>query len=132
MRRPSIVLAALLLGTIGCSTSSVLVPEYMTVSPHALVYATPDTLHTLALSHSCTCPISWTLTKSDSTNWLHINPTTTGDQPTASGDQAKFPITIDRTLLLRDTSIGYLFVRTGEYQTQNGRSVDTVMIKAIR
>ncbi len=127
MIRPSILpfVALSFVLSMGCNTSSVLVPEYMTVSPKSLVFANPDTLHTVALTHSCTCPISWTILKPDSVKWIHVN-------SSAVGDQGKFPVSIDRSLLVRDTSISYLFITTGEYKTQSGNSFDTVVITAFR
>ncbi len=125
MLRPSLILSALSLAFIfGCSTNSVLVPEYMTVSPHMLVYAPPDSIHTVALTHSCTCPITWTILK-DSSSWVSV-------VASATGDQSNFPITINRSLLTQDTSTAHLYITTGEYQTQSGHAFDTVTIKAIR
>ena len=112
-------------GTLGCSTSSVLVPEYMTVSPQLLTYSAGDSVHTLALTHSCTCPITWTILKPDSVQWVRVN-------GSAAGDQGSFPVIIHRSQLPRDTSITYLFITTGEYRTQSGAQFDTVTIKAIR
>jgi hypothetical protein len=117
LRLPFFLAACSLILTVGCSTNSALVPEYMTVSPHLLTYQTADNVHTVALTHSCTCPITWTITKSDSEKWVKVTPSA---------------ITIDRSLLTRDTSIAYLYVTTNEYKTQSGNLFDTVMIKAIR
>jgi hypothetical protein len=125
LRLPFFLAACSLILTVGCSTNSALVPEYMTVSPHLLTYQTADNVHTVALTHSCTCPITWTITKSDSEKWVKVT-------PSAINDQGNFPVTIDRSLLTRDTSIAYLYVTTNEYKTQSGNLFDTVMIKAIR
>ena len=109
----------------GCFPSTAVVPEYMTVSPHLLTYAPGQTIHTMALTHSCTCPITWTILPPPNTAWLQVGTSHVGD---VDHDTVR----VDRTQLTQDTSRALLQISSGEYKTQSGDLYDTVMVVVYR
>jgi len=121
----SVLVAAAALGLGGCFPSTAVVPEYMTVSPHLLTYTPPETVHTMSLSHSCSCPITWTILPPANTPWLHVG-------TSQVGDIAHDSVVIDRSLLTLDTTRALLQISTGEYKTQSGNLYDTVQVIVIK
>ncbi|MDP4200058.1 MAG: hypothetical protein Q8922_06425 [Bacteroidota bacterium] len=65
----------------GCLTNPPITQEYMTVSPRSVVFAKGDSGSTISITHSCTCPFTWTskITPSSASAWLQFPPDTTGD-----------------------------------------------------
>jgi len=98
----------------------------MTVSPHLLTFQKGDTVQTMSLSHSCGCPITWTILPLDSTaTWLQVTTTRIGDIP-------KDSVFVDRALLTSDTMRTALKISTNSYHTQSGNTYDTVQIVVFR
>jgi hypothetical protein len=109
-----------------CAPNSPIVQEYMTISPQTLTFAAPDSVHTLSLAHSCTCPVTYYVVKLDTAaTWLRLNDTTVlGDQSLA--------IAINRAKLSASTATARLQISSDSYKTQGGSTFDTVTITATK
>ncbi len=55
--------------------------EYMIVNPHSVVLPKGDSVSAVSITHSCTCPFTWTskITPPSASAWLLFPLDTTGD-----------------------------------------------------
>ncbi len=84
----------------GCTTDTTYTVHEMVVSPKSLTFSSGDTVKTLSITHTCTCPFSWNVNVLTLTSVLQNS--------TGSGDNTQVPIKIDRTKLTRDTLLASL------------------------
>jgi hypothetical protein len=103
----------------GCSdnTTTVITHE-LQVSPHSLTFAHGESVKTLSVTHSCTCPFSWNLNVLTVTQVLK--------DTSGTGDNTRVPIWIDRTKLTTDTLVAALQVKA------DGYGIDTVAITVFK
>ncbi len=114
---PAIVLLVALLA--GCTTNAV-VQEVMVINPHLINFASADSVKTVSITHTCTCPFSWSSYMLDSSvHWVVI-------AASHSGDFAAVPIAIDRSKLpatLVDSIDARVRIVSNEYGT------DTITVR---
>jgi hypothetical protein len=103
---------------VSCNTTEPLVQERMIINPTKLEFAPGEASKAVSITHTCTCPFSWTGTPSNNTPWL---PAFDG-----KGDNSKYQLTIDTAKLPVGTSTGYYVV------TSNGYGTDTLRITATK
>jgi hypothetical protein len=108
--------------SLSCAPNSPIVQEYMTISPQTLTFTAPDTLHTLSLAHSCSCPVTYYVIKLDTAaTWLQLNDTT------VLGDQS-LTVAINRGELSTNSATARLQISSDSYKTQSGSTFDTITI----
>jgi len=95
----------------------------MVIDPHTITFAQTDTFKTVNITHSCSCPFTWTATESTTVNWLVLG---TNFPATLSSDHYNIPVTIDRSKLSEDTN------RTSLIISSNAYGVDTINVIAIK
>ncbi len=114
--------AALVIGgcVAGCANDPI-VQERMVITPDTLVFRPPTTDSTISITHTCSCPFSWSATvlPVSDTAWLHF-------PNYQSGDKSDVPISIDRSLLKADTSTATIVVASNSYGN------DSIMVTALR
>jgi hypothetical protein len=113
--------------------------EYMTISPDTIVFAHGDSIASISIKHSCTCPFSWhssflaqtdtiihgdtathTLTVLDTVkNWLLFPADTTGDQ-------ANVPILTHPSEYQRNLDTAKVVIASNSY------GIDTIYVIAHR
>lgn len=105
---------------LGCSdTSTQYVPHEMSVSPRSLVYQHGDSVKTLSITHSCTCPFNWSVVVTPPNGILKD---TSGYM-----DNVAVPLrVVDRSKMTSDT-MQILVVVNGQYY-----GIDSVMVTVIR
>ncbi|HZK76592.1 MAG TPA: hypothetical protein VFD13_06760 [Candidatus Kapabacteria bacterium] len=104
----------------GCMNEPI-VQERMVIAPDTVVFRPATSDSTISITHTCSCPFSWSATISpiSDTAWLHF--------PTyQSGDKNDVPLSIDRAKLTADTSRANIAVASNSYGT------DTIVVVAIR
>ena len=120
----------LLLLVLGCGSASMMlagcmndpiVQERMVIAPDTIVFRSPAMDSTISITHTCSCPFSWSATVSPATDtaWLHF-------QTYQSGDKKDVPISIDRTKLSSDTCRAAIVIASNSYGT------DTIVAIAIK
>ncbi len=110
----ALIIAAFVSIVAGCANEPIL-QEYMIIVPDTMVFhaplpgaATQDS--TISITHSCSCPFSWsaTIVPPSDTAWLTF--------PTyQSGDKSDVPISIDRANLTSDTSRATINIASNSY-----------------
>src|SRR6266508_472019 len=75
------LLATLLVLLSGCVSEPSTTSQHMIFSSKAITFARGDSVTTVSITHSCTCPFEWSsvIIKSDTVNWLGFPHDTTGD-----------------------------------------------------
>jgi hypothetical protein len=104
----------------GCATNPI-VQERMVIVPDTIVFHPSTTDSSISITHTCSCPFSWSATISPTadTAWLHF--------PTyQNGDKTNVPISIDRAKLSADTSRAAIAIASNSYGT------DKIMVVAIK
>ena len=106
--------------TAGCANEPI-VSEYMIIHPDTIVFHAPSQDTTISITHSCSCPFTWTATISPTpdTGWLKF-------QNYQSGDKTDVPISINRTRLQADTN------RATIHLVSNSYGDTTISVIAIR
>src|ERR1051325_10340183 len=67
------LLAAFLVLMPGCVSEPPTTREYMIISQKNIVFSQNDSIHHISITHSCTCPFSWTAHLNDtSVHWLEF------------------------------------------------------------
>lgn len=113
-----LIAASLVMAFAACSnTSTNIVPHIMVVSPHDLTFAKTDTLHTLSITHTCTCPFTWTCTSLDTTGTLIV--------ASGTGDNTAVPVKVNRAMMKSDTLNTRIAI-------SSGYGVDTVRVTVYR
>ena len=103
---------------ISCSNNPATVSvQEQVVTPKSLTFMPGDTMKTLSITHTCTCPFSWNV------NVLNADSVLKGMSGT--GDNTNVPIRIDRSKLNVDTLHGML-------QVKSSYGADTVQVTVIR
>lgn len=103
----------------GCSdTTTTYTKHELVVTPKILTFAHGDTIRTLSITHTCTCPFSWNVNVLDSTRVLQ--------NLSGIGDNAQLQIHIDRSKLSGDTLKSSLQI------TSNGYGTDTVQVTVLK
>ncbi len=117
MKRIGFLLAAALIA--GCSNTSTQVEQHeMVVSPKTLVYQPTDSVKTLSITHTCTCPFSW--------NCYVLPPNNVLYDTSGVGDQTNVSIKVHRENLTVDTLRTIIQVNGGVY------GIDTVAVTVIK
>jgi hypothetical protein len=118
MRKFTLLLGALV--WFGCSDNSTqYVSHEMMVSPKALVFQHGDSVKTLSITHTCTCPFNWSVVVTPPNGVLKD---TSGYM-----DNVAVPVrVIDRSKMTGDT-LRTLIVVNGQYY-----GTDTVSVTVIR
>ncbi|HET6401752.1 MAG TPA: hypothetical protein VFH95_10170 [Candidatus Kapabacteria bacterium] len=104
----------------GCANDPI-VQERMVIAPDTIVFRSPVMDSGISITHTCSCPFSWSATVSpvSDTAWLTF--------PTyQSGDKKDVPISIDRAKLPADTNRAAIAIASNSYGT------DTLVVIAIR
>lgn len=103
----------------GCySNTTTYTVHELVVSPLSLTFSHGDTVKTLSITHTCTCPFSWNVNVLDSTAVL---------QPTSgSGDNTQVAIHIDRTKFKGDSLHAALQVNGYSY------GIDTIRVTVFK
>ena len=120
-------LALSLLVLLSCATTPV-TTEYMIISPktvtfdHALNH--DDTARTVSITHSCTCPFSWTsdihrVDTTDTLAWITFPHDTVGDH-------GSIPIAVHPWEMPKDTNYALVAINSNSYGS------DTIHVIAIR
>lgn len=94
--RIGVILAALSLSLGACATETV-TEQRIVVAPHELTFAATDTTRAVSITHTCTCPFSWTSVVPAAATWLTV-------ATSMQGDHTNVPVSIDRAKLPSDTS----------------------------
>jgi hypothetical protein len=104
----------------GCSTDPI-VQERMVIAPDTIVFRPPTTDSSISITHTCSCPFSWSATISPTadTTWLHFT-------TYQNGDKTNVPISINRANLIADTSRAAISIASNSYGT------DTIVVVAIK
>lgn len=90
----------------------------MIITPKMLVYAHSDTIKTISITHTCTCPFNWNINVLAGTPILKNS--------SGAGDNTQVPISIDRSMLTVDTVHAMLQI------TSNGYGTDTVQVTVVK
>jgi hypothetical protein len=91
----------------------------MVVSPMSLVYQHGDSVKTLSITHTCTCPFTWYVTQTPADGVMK--------DTTGYGDNTSVPIrVIDRSKIQGDTLRTSLVISGGSY------GVDTIPVTIIK
>jgi hypothetical protein len=96
----------------GCSTNPPIIVESMVLPVDTVLFHPPDSAKTISITHTCTCPFTWTATVTPITNWLVIG---TNFPSYQSGDKSDVPVSINRSLLISDTSIATIHIVSNAY-----------------
>jgi hypothetical protein len=96
----------------GCSSNSPIIVESMVLPVDTVVFHPPDSVATISITHTCTCPFLWTATVTPITNWLVIG---TNFPLSQSGDKSDVPLSINRWQLISDTSIATIHIVSNAY-----------------
>lgn len=104
---------------ISCSDSitTTYTVQHQVITPHSLIFASADTMKTISITHTCTCPFSWNVNVLTATQALQSF--------SGTGDNAKVEIHLDRTKLMVDTLMAMM-----EVHSAYGR--DTVQVTVLR
>jgi len=118
------VLAAILLSFLfaACSTSTAIVQERMVISPQRVSFEPPANSKLVAITHTCTCPFTWTAKVDSVRAWFTIPQ---NFPATKQGDDSFIPLSIDRSKLTANDSV-VLRIQSNSYGT------DTIMVVAIK
>jgi hypothetical protein len=113
-----------IIGTIvpGCSNTPIIV-EKMVISPDTLVLHPADSATTVSITHTCTCPFSWSATVYPASNWLVSGQNISSYQ---SGDKSDVAVSINRYLLTADTSRAMIHIASNAY------GEDSILVIAIK
>ena len=103
----------------GCTTETIQ-QEKMVVSPNTIIFAKGETAKTVSITHTCTCPFSWTATVVDpSATWLTF-------PASMSGDNASVPISFDVSKLALDSAQTTVIIVSNQY------GADTMLVKVFK
>jgi hypothetical protein len=94
-------------------------PERMVISPRTIQFAATDSVKTISVTHTCTCPFTWWTSVPADAGWLQV-------PASMQGDHAQVPITVDRTKMTSDSV--HAFVRF----TSNAYGIDSLEVIARR
>ena len=100
----------LLAGVLASCANEPIVSEFMIIAPDSIVLRAPTQDTTISITHSCSCPFSWTatITPLPDTAWLKF-------QNYQSGDKTNVPLTIDRARLQTDTNRATIRLASNSY-----------------
>ena len=101
----------LILALQSCATEAP-VQEKMVIDPHMLVFMRGDSVKTVSITHTCSCPFTWTSSVLPVSAWLTVPAST-------SGDHTDIPFSIDRSKLLSDTSSAVVHIISNSYGTDS-------------
>ncbi len=103
------LLASAIFALAAC-TNEPIVQEYMIIAPDTITLAPPTASSTISITHSCSCPFSWSasITPLSDTAWLTF-------QNYQSGDRKDVPVSIDRTKLPADTNVATIHLASNSY-----------------
>ena len=97
---------------ISCSTNPPIIVESMVLPIDTVVFHSPDSMKTVSITHTCTCPFSWSATVMPTTNWLVVGTNFPSNQ---SGDKTDVPLSINRWLLTSDTNTATIRIVSNSY-----------------
>ena len=101
-----------------CATETVQ-PERMVIAPRLVTFSPADTLRTVSITHTCTCPFTWWTSVPADAAWL-VAPAS------MQGDHADVPIRVDRSKMSSDSA--HAFIRF----TSNAYGIDSLEVRAYR
>lgn len=78
------------------------------IDPHTVLFTALDSVKAVSITHTCTCPFSWTSQVLPVSPWLIVPADT-------SGDHADIPFRIDRSKLTADTAIAVVHIHSNSY-----------------
>jgi hypothetical protein len=107
----------------GCATAPPVIQEHMVISPSSFIFQAPDSATTVSITHTCTCPFTWTSSLRRSVPWL-----TLGQNFPASmtGDHASIPLTIDRSKLTQPRDSTVIAIASNSY------GVDSITVLGLK
>ena len=100
----------------GCSTDTV-TEERMVIAPRTLQFVPGDSVETVSITHTCTCPFTWWSSFDSTATWLSVPATMHGDHPDVQ-------ITVDRSKMPTDSV--HAFIRI----TSNAYGIDSIEVIA--
>jgi hypothetical protein len=120
MRGRGLLIAFTLLSAVlsSCATDTV-TEERIVVAPHALSFASSDSVKTVSVTHTCTCPFTWNAIVPQDAPWLKI-------AASMQGDHSDVPVSIDRSLLTQNSETATI------HFTTNGYGSDSLVVTAER
>ena len=110
----------LALGVAGCADDAI-TQDDMVIDPHNVVLSSAAMSSHISITHTCTCPFSWSATVTPSSPWLTFPSTMSGDNPNV-------PISIDTAKLSQDTSRAMIVIQS----TGDRYGSDTIQVTAVR
>lgn len=91
----------------------------MIVNPKTLVYQHGDSVKSLSITHTCTCPFNWYVTVTPANGVLK--------DTSGLGDNTSVPIrVVDRSKMTSDTLLTTLVINGGSY------GIDTVAVTVVK
>ena len=107
-----------------CASDPVTSSEHMIFSSQAFRFQHGDSLTAVSITHSCTCPFTWTSTLTandtlDTLAWL-------GFPKSMAGDQHEVPIVTHPWLYPHDTNRASILIKSNSYGNE------TISVTAIR
>jgi hypothetical protein len=104
----------------GCVNAPI-TQEYMIVNPHTVVLPKGDSVSAVSITHSCTCPFTWTSTiaPASASGWLQFPLDTTGDHPS-------IPIAVFPSRMPSDTNRATITINSNSYGS------DSIQVVAYR
>lgn len=121
-------LPVLLLVLLSACTVPDVVQERMVISPSAIVFPSSRSDTTVSITHTCSCPFSWTATLDtvghhSSAGWLTLGPNFPASM---TGDHASIPLSIDRSKLLASRDTTTIVIASNSY------GVDSIVVIAVK
>jgi hypothetical protein len=102
----------------GCdNTTTTTTTHEQVIAPKSLTFAHGESVKTLSITHTCTCPFTWYVTV--------LNPNAVLKDTIGTGDNTAVPFTIDRSKLTVDTLIDAIAIHSA-YGT------DTIQITVLK